>query len=241
MNSEVTALCRKLRLTHIPQAAGSTSSGDNEGYLLSILRAECEGREQSRFRRLVKNAGFGYLKTLEDYCFENITFPPGCTANDLLSLQFIAKNENVLMLGSVGTGKTHLAIALGLEACKAGKEVRFFRVADLMNTLQHRYHEGSLATFLRRLRKADLVILDEVGYVPFHQTGSELLFNIVADCYEKRSVIVTSNLEFGRWNSIFGDSHMTQALVDRLVHHAYILAFTGDSYRLKHALRTTSA
>ena len=142
------------------------------------------------------------------------------------------------MLGAVGTGKTHLAISLGVEACRRGHAVRFFRVADLVSTLQQKHAEGTLGRFRRELLKAEIIILDELGYVPFHQTGSELLFHVIADCYERQCVIVTSNLEFGQWSSIFGDSKLTAALVDRLVHHAHILGFSGDSYRLRHALGT---
>lgn len=133
-------------------------------------------------------------------------------------------------------GKTHLAISLGVEACRQGYGVRFFRVADLVSLLQQKYAEGRIGAFRKELAKNDCLILDELGYVPFHETGSELLFHVIADCYEKQSVIVTSNLEFGQWNSIFGDTRLTAALVDRLVHHAHILTFTGESYRLRHAL-----
>ncbi|WP_235918968.1 IS21-like element helper ATPase IstB [Heliomicrobium undosum] len=155
-----------------------------------------------------------------------------------MGLDFLSRKENVLMLGAVGTGKTHLSIALGIEACRQGKPVRFYRVADLVSLLQQKHAEGRLQRFRQELMKCELLILDELGYVPFHQTGAELLFHVVADCYEQQSVIVTSNLEFGQWNSIFGDTRLTAALVDRLVHHAHILTFAGESYRLRHALST---
>ncbi|MGI6586175.1 MAG: ATP-binding protein [Lutisporaceae bacterium] len=140
------------------------------------------------------------------------------------------------MLGAVGTGKTHMAIALGVSACQQGIGVQFYRAAELVAVLQEKFGQGLLTRFQAKLRKADLLILDEVGYVPFSQTGSELLFNVIADCYEQQSVIVTSNLEFGQWTSIFGDNKLTAALIDRLVHHAHILTFTGDSFRLKEAM-----
>ena len=123
-----------------------------------------------------------------------------------------------------------------MEACRQEYSVRFFPVAGLIATLQQKYTEGTLVRFRRELLKADLLILDELGYVPFHQTGSELLFNVIADCYERQSVIVTSNLDFGQWNTIFGDTKLTAAMVDRLIHHAHILTFTGESYRLRNAL-----
>ncbi len=110
-----------------------------------------------------------------------------------------------------------------------------------MATLQDKYQAGTLRRFLSELQKAELLILDEMGFVPFHKDGAELLFHVIADCYEQRSVIVTSNLEFGHWNTVFGDARLTAALVDRLVHHAHVLAFTGDSYRLQHALSETKS
>ena len=140
------------------------------------------------------------------------------------------------MLGKVGTGKTHLAIALGVEACRQGHTVRFYRVADLVARLQDKHQAGTLSRFQQELTQCDLLILDEVGFVPFHQTGAELLFHVISACYEHHSVMVTSNLEFGQWNSVFGDTRLTAALVDRLVHHAHVLAFTGESHRLRHAL-----
>ena len=151
-------------------------------------------------------------------------------------MAFLEKHENVLMLGAVGTGKTHLASALGILACTRGREVRFFRAVDLVNIMLEKHKAETLPRFLRELQKCEMLILDELGFVPFHQDGSELLFNVIADCYERRSVIVTSNLEFGQWKQIFGDNRLTAALIDRLVHHAHILAFTGDSIRLRQAM-----
>ena len=145
------------------------------------------------------------------------------------------------MLGKVGTGKTHLAIALGVEACRQGHDVRFYRVSELVAKLQERHVSGTLTRFQKELMRCDLLILDEVGFVPFHQTGAELLFHVISECYEQRSLIVTSNLEFGQWNSVFGDTRLTKALVDRLVHHAHILSFTGESYRWRHALSSINS
>ncbi|WP_241358430.1 IS21-like element helper ATPase IstB, partial [Klebsiella pneumoniae] len=154
----------------------------------------------------------------------------------ICDLHFLKEKQNLLLLGSPGTGKTHLSTALGLKACERGYEVRFFRVADLVEQLEAALKAGTLQRLKRQIEKCQLLILDEVGYVPFQKQGAELLFHIIADCYEQKSVIVTSNLEFGQWNRVFGDNRLTSALVDRLVHHAHIVAFTGESYRLKNAL-----
>ena len=127
-----------------------------------------------------------------------------------------------------------------MAACRQGKEVRFYRVPDLVALLQKKHEAGTLERFHHELFACDLLILDEMGFLPFHQTGAQLLFHVVSRFYETHSVIVTSNLEFGQWNHVFGDNRLTAALVDRLVHHAHILAFTGESYRLRHALSSVT-
>ncbi|CAJ1001072.1 MULTISPECIES: IS21-like element helper ATPase IstB [Bacillales] len=236
MKEELRRLCKALRLGYVMDHYASQPFESREQFLLAVLRAEKEQRELAKVRRLLKKARFHQIKTLENYTFESITFPPSLTQHALCSLEFVHKRQNILMLGGVGTGKTHLATALGVAACREGYNVRFFRVADLVAQLQQRHHTGTLARFKKDMERCDLLILDELGFVPFHQDGAELLFHLIADCYERNSIIVTSNLEFGQWTRVFGDSRLTAALVDRLVHHAHILAFTGESYRLRHAL-----
>jgi DNA replication protein DnaC len=172
----------------------------------------------------------------EGYSFDAITFPESINPEGLMRVDFIEKKENVIMLGAVGIGKTHLATAMGIEACKRGMKVQFFRVSDLISTLQMRFQAGTLHRFQKELLNSDMLIIDEIGFVPFHKDGSELFFNLMSECYERLSIVATSNLEFSQWNTVFGDDRLTAALVDRLVHHAHILAFTGDSYRLKNAL-----
>ncbi|WP_026961072.1 IS21-like element helper ATPase IstB [Alicyclobacillus herbarius] len=241
MKQALADACKSLHLGYVMEAYEDIPFNDRTEYLLRVLEAELRGRELSRIRRLLKKARFPQVKTLEGYDFRAVTFPPHCSKELLTDLAFLERKENVLMLGKVGTGKTHLAIALGMEACRRGHEVRFFRVHDLVATLQDKYQAGTLRRFLSELQKAELLILDEMGFVPFHKDGAELLFHVISDCYEQRSVIVTSNLEFGQWNTVFGDARLTAALVDRLVHHAHVLAFTGDSYRLQHALSETKS
>lgn len=236
MKHELVTACKNLHLGYVMEAYEAIAFNDRSQYLLEVLQVELRGREISRIRRLMKKARFPQMKTLEDYDFGAVTFPAHCSRELLTDLVFLERKENVMMLGKVGTGKTHLATALGVEACRRGYEVRFFRVHDLVAALQDKYQSGTLSRFQRELQKAELLILDEMGFVPFHKDGAELLFNVISECYEQRSVIVTSNLEFGQWNTVFGDARLTAALVDRLVHHAHVLAFTGESYRLRNAL-----
>lgn len=236
MGVTLTDMCRQLRLAYIAETIHNHPDQQVAAVVETILMTELEGRKRAKLGKLVNTAGFPHIKTFDGYVFDAVTFSPGYNKEMLLSLEWLRRKENVLMLGSVGTGKTHMAIALGVEACRQGLRVQFYRAAELVALLQEKFVDGMITRFRGKLRKLDLLILDEVGYVPFNQTGSELLFNVIADCYEQQSVIVTSNLEFGQWTSVFGDNKLTAALVDRLVHHAHILAFAGESFRLKEAM-----
>lgn len=237
MSTALADICRQLRLAHVVETVKERNDGALAQVVEGILAAELEGRRRAKLGKLVTNAGFPHIKTFEGYDFGSIAFPPSCNKEKLLTLDWMQRNENVLMMGAVGTGKTHMAIALGVEACRKGMDVQFFRAAELVSILQEKFSEGLITRFRNKLKKLDMLILDEVGYVPFNQTGSELLFNVIADCYEQQSVVVTTNLEFGQWTTVFGDNKLTAALVDRLVHHAHILTFTGDSFRLKEAMQ----
>jgi DNA replication protein DnaC len=236
MSSELRDYCKQLKLKNIVEIYEEVPYEAKEQYLTTLFRNEVESRQNARVKRLLRKAGFLTPKSLDGYVFDPIAWPRPSSKAEILNLTFMNQHENVLMLGAVGTGKTHLASALGVRACTQGKEVRFFRAVDLVNIMLEKHKSGTLPRFLQELRKCELLILDELGFVPFHQDGSELLFNVIADCYERRSVIVTSNLEFGQWNQIFGDNRLTAALIDRLVHHSHILAFTGDSIRLRQAM-----
>lgn len=236
MATELVELCRQLRLAHVLEYVSLQQNDETRKMLEEVLQAELDGRRRAKLGKLVQQAGFPHLKTFDGYVYDHITFPSGSDPTHLQGLEWLERKENLLLMGAVGTGKTHMATALGVEACRRGKVVQFFRASDLVAMLQEKFVAGTLSRFREKLRKVDMLILDEVGYVPFSQTGSELLFNVIADCYEQQSVIVTSNLEFGQWTSIFGDTKLTSALVDRLVHHAHILSFTGDSFRFKQAM-----
>jgi len=228
--------CKELKLGTLPRAYGQVDYKDKEQFLTELFALELKGRQESRVKAKLKAAAFGEVKTLDNYDWEDIIFPASATPESLVNLDFIERKESLICIGSVGAGKTHLVTALGIRACMEGMNVRFFRTADLVNRLLERHSAGTLFRFMKELEKCDFLILDELGFVPLHRHGAELLFNVVADCYERRSVVVTTNLEFGQWNSVLGDNRLTAAMIDRLVHHAHILAFNKDSWRLRHAL-----
>lgn len=235
--SQIQAYCKKLKLAYIGDIYQTIEAESHEDFLLKLLEKEVTSRETAKIARLIKKAGFSQQKTFEDYDPSlSLTLPDSITFEELKDLTFLEKKQNVMMVGTVGTGKTHLSTALGVEACRQGKNVRFFRVGDLINKLLQKQHNGTISRFLRELGQAELIILDELGFIPFHKDGAELLFSVIAECYERTSIIVTSNLEFGQWNTVFGDKRLTAAMIDRLVHHAHILSFSGESYRLMNAL-----
>jgi DNA replication protein DnaC len=235
-------VCKALHLAHVAEGFEDIPFESKEQYLRDVLMLEVDSRQTTKIARLIKKAKFRELKWLKDYEWnDDIHLPATTTKEAICNLHFLKEKQNLLLLGSSGTGKTHLSTALGMKACEKGYEVRFFRVADLVEQLEEALKTGTLQRLKRQIEKCQLLILDEVGYVPFQKQGSELLFHIIADCYEQKSVIVTSNLEFGQWNRVFGDNRLTSALVDRLVHHAHIVAFTGESYRLKNALSSVKS
>lgn len=236
MEAIIHECCKKLKI-------GSTfyigykdiEAASNEEFLMKLLQKELINREAIRKKRLLKNAGFDVLKTFQDYNFENIEIPRSISVDDIKLTDFIKKKENLILYGPVGTGKSHLATAIGVEACSQGKNVKFVRTAALVNQLSEARTSGSLNRYFKQIQKCDLLICDEWGYVPFEKGGAQLLFQVISECYEKRSVIITTNLEFSHWNGIFYDEKMTSAIIDRLIHHSHLLIFTGQSYRLKHS------
>ena len=221
--------CKDLKLAQIPGAYLEIAWENPEQYLTDLFGVELQARQISKVRTLIKKAGFPAHKTLEAFDWGPVSLA-GETSG------FINRIENILAVGAVGTGKTHLATALGIKACSQRKSVRFYRCLDLVNILLEHHRQGRLGATMAILGKCDLLIIDELGFVPLHRDGAGLLFNVEAQAYEHQSVIVTSNLEFGQWNSVLGDNRLTAAMIDRLVHHAHILAFDGESYRLRKAL-----
>lgn len=236
MEEMIKDYCKKLKIGRtFYKDYKDIQAASNEEFLLRLLEMEFAQREITRKKRLLKSAGFDVLKTFQDYSFDYIEIPKSITLETLKTSGFIPNKENLILYGTVGTGKTHLATAIGVEACNQGKTVKFFRTAALVNQLSEAKTSGTLGKLMRQIQKCDLLICDEWGYVPFEKGGAQLLFQVVSECYERRSVIITTNLEFSHWNGIFFDEKMTSAIIDRLIHHSHLLVFTGPSYRLTHS------
>lgn len=237
IKDKIAACCKQLRLSqNIAETYETIEADDRYEFLLKILENEIHYREVKRVNRLIKQAKFHTLKTFKDYDFDDIKIPADLTIEGLKAGSFIEDKKNLILYGYTVTGKTHLATAIGLNACKQGKSVLFFRTATLVNQLSLAKKEGKLEKLFKKIQKADLIICDEWGYIPLDREGSQLLFQIISDCYEKKSLIITTNLEFSRWVNIFYDEQMTAALIDRLVHYSYLLIFDGDSHRIKNSL-----
>jgi DNA replication protein DnaC len=205
-------------------------------YLHGVLLAEHESRQESRRQRLLKSARLPALKTLTGFDYTSVRFPEDYGREPLESLEFINRAQDLVLYGDVGTGKTHMATALVAAACRQGIQARFFTTSALVMMLRRAKDEDRLDKELASLAKNQLLAIDELGYLPIDTEGARLLFQVIADGYEKRSLIITTNLEFSRWGTVFGDDNMAAAVIDRLVHHGRLLQFRGESYRVKNAL-----
>jgi DNA replication protein DnaC len=205
---------------------------DYPTYLLRLCENELTERQRRAMDRRIKAAKFPMLKTIDSFDFKEQRSVNEPLIRELLRCEFVDNNENALMIGNSGTGKTHLAIALGFAACCQGYKVRFFGCTGLVTQLLEAREDRQLQRLLTQLQKQDLLILDELGYVPFSKAGSELLFEVVSRAYEQQSLIVTSNLPFESWTEVCGSERLTGAMLDRLTHRVHIIEANGESYRL---------
>lgn len=229
-------LCKQLRLgSHIAEAYTQIQAKTHEDFLLNVLTEAVRDRELQRRNRYIRQAGFDLMKSFEDFDFSNVTLPSSTTAESLRSCEFVRNKQNLILYGRPGTGKTHLATALGIEACRNDYRVMYFKTSRLVNLLSQARAGNKELRFWKKLDKAQVLILDEWGYIPFERVGTQLLFEAISACYEKRSVILTTNLPFDEWNTIFYDQKLTTAILDRLVHHGLLLMHEGQSYRLQHS------
>jgi DNA replication protein DnaC len=202
-------------------------------YLVACLQREVAARESHGGEARVRAAKFPAIKTIEEL---EVTHLRGLTRQQLAhlgTLDFITGKENVVFLGPPGTGKTHLAIGLAIRACQAGHRVAFATASEWVDRLAAAHHTGRLQAELTRLGRYPLIVIDEVGYIPFEAEAANLFFQLISNRYERASVIVTSNKPFGRWGEVFGDETVAAAMIDRLVHHAEVHSLKGDSYRMR--------
>jgi DNA replication protein DnaC len=217
------------------QAKESGPSYDE--FLLDLTTTELQARAENRLNRRVREAKFPLLKTLEGFDFAAVPDLDIRVIRELAGCEYIKEHRNVIFPGRSGTGKTHLATSLGIEACRNNYRTRFVSCYGLVNELIEARQEKDLRRLIGRHARYDLLILDELGYIPFSKEGAELLFQVLAERQEKGSVIITTNLGFADWTQVFGDPVMTAALLDRLTHRAHIINCQWDSYRLKESLK----
>src|SRR5436190_9520542 len=237
--SEIAYLTRALKA---PSLAGAverlaerarSESWSHEEFLAACLQREVAAREAHGGEGRVRSARFPARKSLEEFDFDHQRTLKRETITHLGTLDFITARENAVFLGPPGTGKTHLSIGLGIRACQAGHRVAFATATQWVSRLADAHDAGKLQDELTKLARIPVLIVDEVGYIPFEPEAANLFFQLVSSRYERASLIVTSNKVFGRWGEVFGDDIVAAAMIDRLVHHAEVIALKGDSYRLK--------
>jgi DNA replication protein DnaC len=239
LDAELAFLTRVLKAPSLREAVprlaerARAESWSHEEFLAACLAREVSSRESHGGEGRIRAARFPARKSIEEFDFDHARGLRREVIAHLGTLDFVSARENVVFLGPPGTGKTHLGIGLGIRAAQAGHRVHFATAAEWVARLAEAHHASRLQEELRRLARIPLLIVDEVGYIPFEPEAANLFFQLVSSRYERASLIVTSNKPFGRWGEVFGDDVVAAAMIDRLVHHAEVVALKGDSYRLK--------
>ena len=242
-NDLLESYLRQLRLpsfAHNYQAFAADAARSNldyTRYLLALAEQEVNKREQNRIQKRVKAAHLPVLKELADFDFSALPALNKAQVLDLSRGEYIHKREPIVFIGNPGLGKTHLAISLALSACRQGRKVRFWSTAGLVNELLQAQDEHRLHRFVSTALKLDLIVLDELGFIPFSASGAHALFTFCSEVYERLAIILTTNLKFAAWIQVFGDERLTAALLDRITHHAHILELVGESFRFRERFR----
>jgi DNA replication protein DnaC len=231
---KLSAMVRELQ-GHLRQARQDTL--DYDEFLLHLTEVEVQARKERGCRRRLREARFPLLKPLETFSFDAAPDLDARLIAELSRCEYTQQSRNIIFMGKSGTGKTHLATALGMEACKGGISTRFVTGCGLANELIEARDEKLLGRVVKRYAGYGLLIVDELGYVPFSKEGAQLIFQILAERHERKSVIITTNLGFGDWTQVFGDPNLTAALLDRITHKAHIINCSWESYRLKETLK----
>ncbi|CAM2005276.1 IS21-like element helper ATPase IstB [Acanthopleuribacter pedis] len=217
--------------------AAEDSGASYESYLLALVSGEQEQRQANQLKRRLREAGFPQMKPLEQ---TDLAKWPGFEARKVKRLadgEYLQRKENIVLIGKHGTGKTHAALALGIEACRMGRRVKFTTAATLVNQLVEARDDRQLKNITRKLRAYHLLIVDELGYIPFSREGAQLLFQVLSERYEHASTLITTNLAFSEWNQVFGDANLTAALLDRVTHHCHIQQFNWESIRFTESMK----
>jgi len=241
MEARIELACGQLRMTGLEQQYrdlvrdAADSNMDHLTFLAACLEQEVHKRQELKQLSLLRQAKFPMPKTLQEFQFAKIPKLPKMKVEQLAQGSFVTRRENVICIGKTGRGKSHISVAIAMGAMQEGHRVRFVSVMQLIQELQLAESEYRLPRYLKSWNKYDLVVLDELGYVPLGE-GGKLLFQFISSRYETGSLIITSNLEFSRWVEVFGDPAITAALLDRLTHHSHILLFDGDSHRFRERL-----
>jgi DNA replication protein DnaC len=236
MTDQIEEYAKRLKLSWIRENYHKIEAGNNHDYLLQLFEREVQNREERKVNLLLKQAQLPKTGH-QPFQWEHIQIPQGINRNAILQGEFIQEKENLILYGGVGTGKTYLATLISLNAIhRYGTKVKFYTLASLANKLIEANQNGSLSRLIKQIERLDLLILDELGYIPLHKEGAELLFQVISMCYENKSLVITTNLQFGQWNHVFGDPILTEAVIDRLIHHSHLLLFNGESFRYKESL-----
>ena len=226
--------CKQLRLSSNFSGQAMTQKGDTpQKYLLNLLTNEIEYRLIKRKNKYLNTAGFPHRYNVDEFRTNEIDFPDGVNLDSLINLDFYHTGKNVIMYGGTGTGKTMLSILIGISACNQEIPVKFYRTAGLINLFSESQSKGNLTALKKKLSSAQILILDEFGYVPYDRTGSQLLFDYLSEIHEQKSVILNTNLEFSQWVNVLYDQRMTTALIGRLTHHVELILFPGVNNRLR--------